>query len=77
MLDVNKLRKPSRGKGAPPPPEDTALNLTKPASNDKVPLQVKISPEVRRHFRAYAADHDVELSTLFVTMWDYYKANHG
>ncbi len=54
MVDVNKLHKPTRGKGAPPPPEDTALNLTKPAGKDKVPLQVKISPEVRRHYRIEA-----------------------
>ena len=76
MVDVNKLRR-RPGKGAPPPPEQITDNLSKPPSGQKVPLQVKISPELRREVRAYAADHEIELSALFVNMWTYYKENHG
>lgn len=73
-LDV-KLSRP--GKGAPPPPEATSNNLAKPPSGQRVHQQVKISPEIRREFRAYAAEHDMELGPLFEDMWRFYKSNHG
>lgn len=76
MVDIKKLKKP--GKGTPPPAESpTPNNLSKPASGEKVPLQVKISPELRRQVRAYAAEHDVEISELFQGMWQHYKSTHG
>ncbi len=75
MVNVKKLNRP--GKGLPPPPEETNHNLVKPPSGQKVHQQVKISPEIRREFRAYAAEHDMDLGPLFETMWQFYKANHG
>ena len=74
-LDVNKLKRP--GKGIPPAPVETHNNLVKPASGRTVPLQVNIDPEVKREFRVYAAEHDIDMSDLFTAMWQYYKANHG
>jgi hypothetical protein len=74
-LDVNKLKRP--GKGIPPAPVETHNNLVKPVSGRTVPLQVNIDPEVKREFRVYAAEHDIDMSDLFTTMWQYYKANHG
>lgn len=76
MLDVKKLKRP--GKGMPPiAAAPTSNNLSKPASGQKVPLQVKITPELRREVRAYAAEHEVELSMLFANMWQYYRQNNG
>lgn len=76
MVDIKKLKRP--GKGSPPPSATAGLNnLSKPASGQKVPLQVKISPELRREVRAYAAEHEVEISGLFENMWQYYRQNHG
>lgn len=77
MVDASKLQKASSRKGAPPKPAATSGNLEKPASNEKVPLQLKVSPETRREFRIYAAERDLELSTLFSAVWAYYKEHHG
>jgi hypothetical protein len=74
-VDTKKLKRP--GKGAPPLPAATNNNLVKPPSGRTVPLQVNIDPEVKRGFRVYAAEHDIDMSDLFTTMWRYYKENHG
>jgi len=74
-LDVNKLKR--TGKGAPPTPAETNHNLVKPPTGKTVPLQVNIDPEIKRQYRVYAAERDIDMSDLFVTMWQYYKKNHG
>jgi hypothetical protein len=75
-VDVNKLKRPG-GKGAPPAPTETNNNLVKPPAGKTVPLQVNIDPEIKRGFRVYAAERDIDMSNLFVAMWQYYKENHG
>lgn len=79
MVDLKELKRAParRGKGAPPPAGDAEENLTKPASGDKVPLQLKISPELRREFKGYALERDINASVLFVQVWDYFKERHG
>lgn len=77
MVELASLKRPQRGKGAPPPPAQTENNLAKPASGQKVALQLKISPELRREFKAYAVERDTELSALFAQMWAFYKEKHG
>ena len=77
MVDASKLKRPSSSKGAPPAPAAPSGNLAKPPSGQKVPLQLKISPELRREFRAYAAERDLELSELFNAVWAFYRAQHG
>ena len=74
-VTLNKLKRP--GKGTPPSPAETNNNLVKPPTGKTVPLQVNIDPETKREFRVYAAEHDIDMSTLFVAMWRYYKENHG
>lgn len=74
-VDVNKLKRPR--KGTPPAASETNNTLVKPPTSKTVPLQVNIDPDVRREFRVYAAEHDIDLSNLFVTMWRYYKDTHG
>lgn len=77
MVDIRKLTRPSSSKGAPPAPTAPSGNLGKPPSGQKVPLQLKISPELRREFRAYAAERDLELSELFSAVWAFYRGRHG
>lgn len=77
MVDTSKLKKPSRRKGAPPPPVAASTQLDTPPSSQKVPLQLKISPELRREFKAYAAERDTELSALFARIWAFYREHHG
>ncbi len=77
MADLNQLQKPSR-KGEPPTLASSANNLVKlPASGSNVPLQLKISPDVRRDFKSYALARDLDANELFVQVWDYYKQHHG
>lgn len=76
MAKVSNLIKPPR-KGEPPKPAATSGNLEKPAIAEKVPLQVKIPPEIRCGFKSYAAARDLEGSKLFLMIWDYYKEHHG
>lgn len=78
-IDTSKLQnlKKKSGKGAPPPPAEAPQNLIKPESGAKVPLQLKISPEIRREFRVFATERDLELSELFIQMWEFYKNEHA
>jgi len=79
MVDTATLKKPSRrvSKGEPPAPAAatmTASNLQKAASNRKVPIQFKVSAEVRREVKTYAIAHDYEdQSALFVALWEFWK----
>ena len=77
MVELAGLKRPTRGKGAPPPAAQGQSNLAKPPSGQKVPLQLKISPELRREFKAYAVERDAEVSTLFAQVWSFYKEHHG
>jgi hypothetical protein len=77
MVDVHKLKKPANRKGTPPAQVTVSQNLVKPPSGEKVPLQLKISPELRREFRVYAAERDIDMSALFADMWTFYKEHHG
>ncbi len=64
-------------KGMPPPVTAGMDNLSKPASGATVPFQFKINPELRRDFKGYAVAHDMDYSSLFVKVWEFYKENHG
>ncbi|MBW8635554.1 hypothetical protein K1W69_00020 [Hoeflea sp. WL0058] len=76
MVDI-KLAKPKRPKRLPEPPTKPRRvgNLHKPDGGSNVPLQLKISPELRREYRAFAADHDLELNKLFRIIWEHYRRN--
>jgi len=79
MADISALKKKkikNNRLGTPPTATEKGVNLSKPSSGEKVPIQVKISPEIRRAFRAYAAERDLELSELFIYMFEYYKKSN-
>ena len=75
-VDLKNLKRPV-GKGTPPEPVETSNNLQKVSTGKTVPLQVNIDPEVKRRFKVYAAERDIDMSDLFVSMWEYYKQHHG
>ncbi len=77
MVDTAKLKKPMRGKGTPPAAAVAEAFLEQPPSGEKVPLQLKISPELRREFKASAVERDLQVSILFATVWGFYKEHHG
>ena len=74
-IDAKNLNRP--GEGMLPAPVETNNNLTKPPSGATVPLQLNIEPEIRREFKAFAAERDLDPRDLFVTVWKFYKENHG
>jgi hypothetical protein len=77
-VDTSKLKKSSNRKGEPPAAAAPgAGNLAKPASGQKAALQLKIPPELRREVKAYAAERDLEVSTLFAQVWAFYREHHG
>ena len=78
-VSVKNLKKPTKKKGKGEPPKETpsVSNLQKPKAGEKVPIQVKVDPGVRRDFRSYAVERDLELSELFVAMFDFYRENQG
>ena len=42
-----------------------------------MPFQVRIPPEARREFKAYAAARDLHSSHLFLKVWEHYKEHHS
>ena len=77
-VNTQGLAKTARNrKGAAPAPQEVSTNLNKPAGNGKVPLQLKISPELRREVKTYAVERDLEVSTLFAQVWAFYREQHG
>lgn len=75
MAEIS-LPKPSR-KGEPPKPSETVDNLAKPSTENHVPLQLKIKPEMRLDFRSYAIGHEMDANELFEKVWAFYKEHHG
>jgi len=76
--NVTTLARPSKNtKGTPPAPAEASANLEKAPSSGKVQLPVQVTAEVRRSFKAYAAERDITMSDLFVKMWDEYRTRNG
>jgi hypothetical protein len=81
MIETARLKKPVRrtSKGEPPSlAMATPGNLRKPSSTEKVPIQFKVSAEVRREIKTYAIAHDYEdQSALLLAMWELWKQHHA
>lgn len=61
------------GKGTPPTPAPANHNNLKAIRGKNVPLQLNIAPELRREFRIYAAERELDMSMLFAMIWHHYK----
>lgn len=61
------------GKGTPPTPTVPTNHNLKTLRGKNVPLQLNIAPELRREFRIYAAEREMDMSILFATIWQHYK----
>ena len=71
------VRRTKGTKGSPPAATDTSTTVQKAPSNAKVQLPAQVAQEVRRSFKAYAAERDMSMSDLFVHMWDDYRARNA
>lgn len=76
-MAVNARNLKRTGKGTPPEPAAQSNSTFKRVNGKNVPLQLNIAPEVRKEFRVYAAQHETDMSVLFVAMFQYYRENHG
>lgn len=70
------IKKPNT-KGAPPAPPEAPNNTAKASSADMVQLHIKITPEQRRDFKAYALERDLDANQLFLMMWEAYREQNG
>ena len=81
MVETARLKKPLRriSKGEPPSPATPMPgNLRKPSGTEKVPIQFKVSAEVRREIKTYTIAHDYEdQSALLLAMWALWKQHHA
>lgn len=68
-------------KGAPPtansPSPVVGNNTSKPEAGEKVPLNFRVSPEMRRDFKAFAVEHDMQMVEVLEKAWETYKATKG
>lgn len=71
-------RPPKTGtKGTPPAETAPTANLQKPSSSTRVQLPVQVPVDVRRAFKAHAAERDMTMSDLFLLMWEDYRSRNG
>jgi len=73
------LRKPTRNRKSPPPPEKRPLtgNLHKEPRELKVPFQVRIPAEIRRNFKSTAVNRDMDYNNLFLEVWQFWKDHNA
>lgn len=80
MATTVNIKKPN-SKGAPPslesPSPVVGNNTSKPEAGETVPLNFRVSPEMRREFKAFAAENDLRMVDLLKEMWDVYKQAKG
>ncbi len=50
--------------------------LTKARSNEFVNINFKVTPEMRRKLKQYAAKHDLSLKDVFEAALDFYIEHH-
>jgi predicted HicB family RNase H-like nuclease len=70
MGRLSKVFNQAKGDGSSEP------EITKERSNEFVNLNFKVSPEVRRQLKQYAANHDLSLKEVFEAAIAYYMEHH-
>lgn len=70
MGRLSKVFDQAKGDNAP------ESEITKERSNEFVNLNFKVSPEVRRQLKQYAANHDLSLKEVFEAAIAYYMEHH-
>lgn len=57
-------------------PARSALSVEEMETNN-VPLNFRVSADLRRRFRVFAANHDLKLNELLRLAFDEYEKQHG
>ena len=68
----------TKGQAAPVAnvPARSAAPAEEPEANN-VPLNFRVSADLRRRFRVFAANHDLKLNELLRLAFDEYEKRHG
>lgn len=77
--NLRSLPKPPVSKPATrpePPAAPVVANLHKPATEGSVQLQFQVPADIRRAVKAHAAERDLNMSELFLVMWEKYRASN-
>jgi hypothetical protein len=80
MATKVNIKKPN-SKGAPPsletPSPVVGNNTSKPEAGETVSLNFRVRPEMRREFKAFAAEHEMRMIEVLEDMWEVYKKTKG
>lgn len=74
---LKRPSKPAGTKGSAPAESSTPANLQRAAPTGTVQMPFQVPAEVRRQFKAYAAERDMTQSDLFLLAWEEYRNNHS
>ena len=70
-------KKPAKAKRTPPPANNAPIgNITKSAPNKTVGLNLSISAELRKDFKAFAVQQEKSMAELFGIMFEEFKASY-
>ena len=75
--NVTAIPRPPRTGTKGSPAAEPSTNVQKAPSGGKVQLPVQVPAEVRRSFKAYAAERDISMSDLFLRVWDDYRSRNA
>ena len=67
-------------KGAAAPPAGTQVRSAARKQSDEAndaPLNFRVSPDLRRRFKTFAAQHDLKLNELLRKAFEEYEAKHS
>lgn len=82
MSTITPPKKPTKGKGVPPPASAPAAskisgNTSKPSSSDYVALNFSVDAEFRKEFKLFAAMHGVPMTDLLKEAFELIKEKKG
>jgi len=69
--------KPIGTKGSAPAETSTPATLQRAAPTGTVQMPFQVPAQVRREFKAFAAERDMTQSDLFLLCWEEYRAKHS
>jgi hypothetical protein len=64
-------------KGEPPRKTETRGNVSKPEPARIVPLNFRVTAEIKRDFKIAAAVHGISQSGLLIQMFEEWQQKHG
>lgn len=67
----------TKGAAAPAASAPVRSAARKPSEPNDAPLNFRVSPDLRRRFKTFAAQHDMKLNELLRRAFEEYEAKHS